>query len=126
MQFSPAESLQLYTLVCRIFDSVSCTYTGEARSEAKAALDWLAQIGPRDDPELAPLIAAIQYARTPTTPGAALPETQPDHPTAGEARAGCLRWRSAGVIEPRKPAEARSTGGASASRYPSRSLRESG
>jgi len=86
MQFSPAESLQLYTLVCRIFDSVSCTYTGEARSEAKAALDWLAQIGPRDDPELAPLIAAIQYARTPTTPGSSVARNsaRPSH-----------RWRSA-------------------------------
>jgi len=42
---------------------VSCTYTGEARSDATAALNWLAQTGPRDDPELAPLIAAIQYAR---------------------------------------------------------------
>jgi hypothetical protein len=62
MNFTPTESLQLFTRVCRIFDSVSCTYTGEARSDVYGTLGWLRKLGPRDDPELQPLLDAIQHA----------------------------------------------------------------
>lgn len=66
--FSPIESLQLFVRVCRIFDSVSCTYTGEARSDVYRTRAWLKELGPRDDPELQPLLDAIEQAWNSSTP----------------------------------------------------------
>lgn len=68
MNYSPAESLQLYVQVCRIFDAVSCTYTGDAKSEVYGMLGWLKKVGPRDDPELQPLLDAIEHSWKSYTP----------------------------------------------------------
>ena len=61
-ELTSEQAIELYIRVCRIYEAVSCTYTGEARYEVFETLQWIAKVNAKRDEKVRLLILAIEKA----------------------------------------------------------------